>query len=528
MNFFKKHWLTCFSAVCAAALIIFCIIYFSTTHHSVDKKSLITNGPFVNVGGPPYNAKCDGVTDDRIAIQTAIDSVEADQKKILQLPAGRCMLMTPTGGHGVIPLHGQTLRGFDRDSTTLVMSPGSADGTFLIYATAPDITIENLTLDGSKSGQTPGEHRHGIMGNHAPRLKIQHVTSQNFMGDGFYVYTGSDHVTVTDVLGQLNSRNGLTLGGQFDTGDFSDSTFIDNGAQQFDTEPGVGSTAKNIRIWNSTFDGHAVSSQYVLTVGGSSGVDLAKNWDIHGNRINGAIYVCWASDIRIYNNTGTNTTTHSTMLYRTTDHIRIWGNTWTTTAAPAGIEINGTGPGQMTTNALITNNELLIATPGASAGLAISGAISVEFSDNIVRGAGLAVINSAGLKIRATSPVVNFKTMIVRRNHISNFGRAGIFVTGNDLARLQMLDITDNVFDDDSSVSTMTSAMSLNDDEGNAAAHVKVSGNVVMGGVSTLYSRRPPSGAKSVLTGDEWITTEIVTIPFPTVSTTSPITSPVN
>ena len=59
-----------------------------------------------NVKDQPFNAKGDGVTDDRAAIQAAINDAVASNKAGIVFPSGEYRLSYPDGGRGSLDLNG--------------------------------------------------------------------------------------------------------------------------------------------------------------------------------------------------------------------------------------------------------------------------------------------------------------------------------------------------------------------------------------------------------------------------------------
>jgi hypothetical protein len=136
----------------------------------------------------------------------------------------------------------------------------------------------------------------------------------------------------------------------------------------------------------------------------------------------------------------------------------------------------------------ITRNTLAAVGRAQAFGVRVDGALSVKILDNDLRGPGLAAAGYAGVYLRATNPAEDFRSAIVRRNAISNWGDYGVSVQGNGAARLLAVNVVDNVFDD--TTGTMTCAMSLDDGTG-AARAVTLSGNAMHGGVTTAVVRYP-------------------------------------
>lgn len=453
----------------------------------------VTNAVLGSVNVRDYNASGDGLKDDRAAIQAAIDTGAGE----IVFPAGVYIIGRGNGYFGLSIPAGVTLRGESRDGTVLQQAAGVGGSVRLLQVAAPNITIRDLTLDGDKAEQTVDEHRSGVFATGAPGLTIRGVTARNFTGDGFFLYQGSNNATIDDVLATDNDRNGITFGGGTTGGTVTASKFLGNRAQQLDSEPGNGATVDGIVLRGNTFDGAGKSADYAVTVSGSSPAARSRGWTIENNTIHGGIFVVWADAITIRDNTGTNPTTKpSATVYRTADGVAIEGNRFTMTQASAAgvgvVAVVGTGTGSAPAHVRIARNQLTATGYARSIGVRVEGASSVEITDNDIRGPGLAAAEYAGIFLRATIASEDFRSAIVRRNAISNWGAYGVLVAGNGSARMLSLDIVDNVFDD--SAGTMTGAMSLDDGTG-AAKAIAISGNVVTGGVATSVVRYPGTTA---------------------------------
>lgn len=424
-----------------------------------------------------FGAAGDGTTDDRAAFQAALDSGAS----LVTVPAGAYLLGQGAGYYCLTIPAGVTLRGEDRDRTVLHQAPGVGPSVRLLQATGPGIAIESLTLDGQRVLQATDEHRAGVFATGAPGIAIRHVTARGFTGDGFYVHIGSHDVAISDVLATDNARNGITFGGGTHGGSVTGSRFVGNLAQQFDSEPGPGYTVDGLTLTGNTLDGAGVSDEYVLTVSGSGSASRSKGWRVEGNTINGGVFVVWADGAVLRGNTGVNATSRpSVRVYRTGDGTAIDGNAFAVTQAQAAgiIAITGAGTGQAPSHVLVTRNELRSATTN-SIGVAATGALSVEVSDNTIRGPG-----SIAVYLRATNAAEDFRSAVVRRNRIAGWSN-GLVVRGNGAARLLFADVSDNIADDTPIV------MSLDDDGSGALQAATVAGNVMLGSTATMVSRWP-------------------------------------
>jgi hypothetical protein len=445
-----------------------------------------------------YGAIGDGVTNDRAAIQNALDSGAAE----VVVPVGTYAVSRGAGYWCVSVPAGVTLRGENRDGAVLQQVPGIAGSVRLLQVAAANVTIRDLTLDGNRTQQTADEHRAGVFATGARGLTIRGVTSRGFTGDGFYVHQGSHNATLDDVAAIDNGRNGITFGGGTTGGTVTASRLIGNAAQQLDSEPGPGSTVDGVTIRGNTIDGAGRSNDYAVTVSGSSATSRSHGWTVESNTIHGGVFVVWADDVAIRGNTGVNPTTKaSATVYRAADGVTIEGNRWTMTQAQVSslgvITVTGTGTGNAPAHVRIARNVVIATGRAQSFGVRVDGGLSVEVTDNDLRGPGLAAPGYAGVYLRATNGAEDFRSAIVRRNAISNWGGYGVSVQGNGTARLLAVDVTDNVFDD--TAGTMTSAVSLDDGTGTARA-ITLSGNVIVGGVVAPVARYP-IGASVLVAG---------------------------
>ncbi|HEU4731759.1 MAG TPA: right-handed parallel beta-helix repeat-containing protein [Kofleriaceae bacterium] len=448
------------------------------------------NEPPVRPPARPPGVRGDGVTDDRAALQAAIDRAAASSGELV-LPAGTYLIAAADHqAFGLKIPRGVRLRGADRERTVLQQAPGTLPSVRLLMLTGEGIQIENLTLDGNKRKQTVNEHRHGIFAQNTDHLVVKHVTSRNFTGDGFYLYDGANRSTFDDVLATGNDRNGLTLGGSIDGTLITHSKFVANKGQQLDSEPGGEHVVSNTKVVDNDLDGAGVSGEYVLTCSGTAARTPGHGWTVTGNRIHGGVFVVWAEHVTISDNTFVNPTTKSAVnVYRSSSDVTITGNKITQTApGTAGITVLGTaasGPQRV----LVSKNHIET-TRENSYGVQASGAQSVVIADNVLRGAGRPAVGYAGILLRATNPTVDFESAVVRGNRISNFGARAINIMGNRQARLQSVEITGNTFEDDSPVPSMTEGISLDDGTG-AARQISVIGNKFVGGVRTEMTNYP-------------------------------------
>jgi Pectate lyase superfamily protein len=442
-----------------------------------------------------FGATGNGSTDDRAAIQAAIDACASSGDRDVYFPSGTYSL-TRSGSafYNLLVSSGIRLRGASQAGVVLKQAAGMAGSVRILQITGDDVHVENLTLDGNKASQTADEHRSGIFATATNRLVVQQVTAQNFTGDGFYLYVAANHSTLRDVYATGNDRNGVTLGASLTGAVLIGSRFIGNRAQQVDSEPGAGNTVNNVAITGCTIDGAGVSNDYALTVSGSGSSSRSYGWSVVGNTINGGIFIVWTDGVLVSANKGINPTTKASVtVYRKSTNVSIVGNdfrlTQTSVISLGGISIIGTGVGDTPERVVVSDNSIKL-DYASSFGVLAQGAISVAIVHNHLRGAGTSAATYGGVYLRATSAIEDFRSAIVSGNTISDFGQFGVQVHGNGAARLLSLDISGNLFDDDSTTPSMTTGIRLDDGTG-AAKQISLVGNQCLGGVATPVANYP-------------------------------------
>ncbi|MCE9577112.1 MAG: right-handed parallel beta-helix repeat-containing protein [Deltaproteobacteria bacterium] len=445
-----------------------------------------------------FGAVGDGVTDDRAAVQAAIDAATATGGTVYFPPGTYAISRDRSFAFGLKVAGTVHLRGAGQGRSVIQQQAGAAPSVRLLNVSGDHVVIEDLTLDGNRSRQAPNEQRHGLFAGDAQGLVVQRVTAQNFTGDGFYLYNGTRDARFSDVLATGNGRNGLTLGGMVDGTAIVRSRFVENTAQQLDSEPGGANIVSNTTITASLFDGGTASKQYVLTCSGTGTASKGHGWSIVGNTINGPVMIVWADDVKLVGNIGVNPSPKSFVtVYRSSANVMIMANRLKQTQAEkaqlAGVLVMGTansGPSQV----LVANNDIEL-TYAASFGVRASGASSVVIVGNLLRGAGRAAVGYAGVHLRATSADDTFRSAVIRGNTIENFGERGVSIVGNGSARLLSVEIIGNTFSDDSAIPTMTTGISLDDGSG-AAQELTVDGNKYVGGVKAHVINDPRKAAR--------------------------------
>lgn len=459
-----------------------------------------------------YGAVGDGVANDTPPVQAALNTCglvmfgDGD----VYFPAGTYQLARQGSAYYAVHVPaGVLVRGADAATTVIRMAPNIGTSVRLLHLDPGDFTrIRQVTLDGNKAAQVapPGdEHQAGIFANATRWLVVESSVMRNFPGDGIYLYTSAVNTTIRDNTVIDNERDGIALAQSIDGVLIAANRIGNNRAQQVDSEP-VGVTANNVSIVNNVIE-NGRSNDYAITVSGSGKDTRSSNWTVTGNVIKGPTFIVWARNVTFSANTVINPTTKPAVdVYRTSSDVAVDGNalncTQTTVVSVPCVSIVGTGPGHLPERVVVSNNTILVAHP-LGWGVRAQGAISSTIEGNTMRGPGVASTYGAGIYLRATAldPVPQFRSAIVRGNHISAFGKYGVSVAGNYLpatgqrATMLSLDVSGNTFDDEAAVPTMKIGVNL-DEGSHALLQATAAGNTFLGGVTTAYGF---SGAGSAL-----------------------------
>ena len=143
-----------------------------------------------------FNAKGDGVTDDRPALQTAIDACRAGSIKRLFVPCGTYMVSRAqdSGNVGVgldlSDVHGLTIIGEGPDASIIKMTKTFDKGWRLIRPRdASEVIFRDLTLDGNWAGEPGAEQIHlteiSVEKTDTTDIYFENVWFKNCRGDGF-------------------------------------------------------------------------------------------------------------------------------------------------------------------------------------------------------------------------------------------------------------------------------------------------------------------------------------------------------
>jgi len=339
-----------------------------------------------------------------------------------------------------------------------------------------------------------------VFADHSVGLTLREVTSRNFTGDGFYIYVGSHDVTVANSLATNNRRNGITFGGATTGGTVTDSQFVANSAQQFDSEPAFQQTVDDLTILRCLIDPVGASTDYALTVAGSGTATHSKRWVVSDCIIGGGVQIAWADDISVIRTSIHSASVHPAVtVYRSCSRVLVDRCQMSISgAANEVIAIFGTGVNQAPDR--VTVSDCVIATgPILPAhGIYAISARSIDVINNDMTGHGHAQAFYGGVVVKSTVIGEEIRSVVVRGNSIRDFGQFGMSLTAAGAAVIRTASITGNSFGD--TAGSMTKALNLT-----VGNDVTESGNSISGGCTTLIASTPSGGQLTAIDGHRWL-----------------------
>lgn len=292
--------------------------------------------PVVNVKAAPYHARGNGINDDTVALQMAIQAVAGTGGTVL-VPAG-VYLVDATARQGKVGLAlGSRMTLKLAPGAVLKAKPNDSESyAILSLDDVSDVNVVGGTLEGERSAHqgTTGEWGMGIRITHSSRVAVDAVTARECWGDGFYVGGRSSDITLCDVTGDHNRRQGLSIVG-VERMVVRGCTFRNTAGTEpecgIDVEPNRGETVTGLAITDCLLQGNRGGG----FAGGPAVRDSASafftgsrlgNNRIIGNRGFGiALSACDGNTVE--GNTIQETDGHGILLRSRALNMRITGNT---------------------------------------------------------------------------------------------------------------------------------------------------------------------------------------------------------
>lgn len=152
-----------------------------------------------------FGAKGDGRTDNRAAIQRAIDTARA-QGKAVYVPEGTFL------HRGTLTLNGVDLVGAGSRSVLKAIGAASSDQQALIL-TGSGASVRNITLDSDATTRGGSGNSSKIHVNNGHNFEISNVTILNAMGAGIIIQNGSSRGVVRNNLIRSTNADSIHMSG---------------------------------------------------------------------------------------------------------------------------------------------------------------------------------------------------------------------------------------------------------------------------------------------------------------------------
>jgi hypothetical protein len=368
-NFFVGSKATTMTSSCITALRIMKnnVQSLFTGTAKANVADLITKSPCVDVRA--FGAKGDGVSDDTVPIQNAVNA-----GLYILIPKGYIFVIDTINLPSDIHLYGGGTLKFKNNTTSYAL---------LNTALSNDIKITDIIFDGNITNQASWlEHRHAIKILSTNNAQVLFCKFINLIGDGVYIshnelvspYTGSNDVTIAhnDFIGNNTNRNGVSLICGTDikiNGNTFNQMAKNNMPGAIDIEPDNNQELiSNVKVYGNTIKGGTASNlQQGIAVQNSAGATIDEV-SIYNNTIDGAFRfgiatfnggVIGITNLKIQGNTIKNLSTMATelasgIITNTVPNIDISSNTITNIAGYGIKTVGGTGG--------ILNNTISLAT----------------------------------------------------------------------------------------------------------------------------------------------------------------------
>jgi hypothetical protein len=473
-----------------------------------------------------FGAVGDGVADDQPAVQRAIDAASAAGGGIVHFGRGTFRLLRwrpkePVGKPWCVKVPSRVvLVGAGPGATILKADADDAlDNrvtSWLVHVTGDGVAIRDLALDGSKptadNTWTLGkEHHPGIFAMSATNLLVSNVRIFHFGGDGIQLHNGTAnvmiaHAVISDCDRACVSMTSSVTGKEVNNVRLLDCDLVRAGTQPLDSEPkdddqtGVNAGSSwNVSITGCRIDKGGAYGDHAITVAGTSR-QPARNWRLLGNEIRGTLQIIYAQDTVIEGNTITALpggevgvycyyASESTVLSGNVIRLRNPAATF-----PMGLRVVAAtvdGAPAVASRLLVTNNTFDCAQASADAlGVYVDGCGDLTVKGNVFIGPGATAAGGNGIQVR---PTVTIRSVVIRDNRFSDFGQFGVRIYGGEAAKGQVLaaDISGNTFERTSG--GMVTAIKVSDSLPHPVGQLTMSGNVALGGVTTLVDPSAPT-----------------------------------
>lgn len=264
-------------------------------NHAINDAVLFVTNPAISV--MLFGATGDGSTDDTAAIQAGVTQLAAISGRLI-IPTGTYSIDIDTS----ISLASNVTVEMDENASLVATTSTNETTAIFIGESVDNVTILGGRLTGDKAAHVNAAHEqgHGIKIHASTNVTIDGTYAEKFMGDGFYVGSGtvsptttSQDIIIQNVVSDDNHRQGisLTFVDRCIVRDsvFSNSDGLVGGQFGILLEPNTDDTCQNV----------VISGCHVF---GNTSIGIGLNGK---TSIGGTVQYVMIKDCNIYSNTGT-------------------------------------------------------------------------------------------------------------------------------------------------------------------------------------------------------------------------------
>jgi hypothetical protein len=367
--------------------------------------SMITGAP---VNARDFGAVGDGVTDDTVALQAAMDFVSGTGRVLVIPPSTSFYRITATlypKSFTTIWGYGATIKNSGTSIFNMIWAYGTDGGPYLT-----DINIFGLTVDCNGTYLDGGGS--GIGGSYCNNLRIRDCTVKNAWLQGIFFARGGKNCWIESNYVERAWGDGIHIGDQY-TGNTLENVWIDSNQVYNCFDDGIGVTGGAHLVW--------VTNNKVDTVTAAAGIDLSGCYQtyVQGNYVTA------------YGQIGIRVQRFNAFM---TFDIEILDNI--IDGPPINqAAINLFGPNNTNVSTFVNNpitirgNRIKNVTAAGSYAIFVTGAGMVTIDSNFIEGNQQGIVLSGLPATSTVGPIVNCK---IRNNRFAGLNNAIGLSSGNN------------------------------------------------------------------------------------------------